>query len=429
MKKILSLMIAAIMLIGCVSVSLAEEAPTGFTAELRLALQEDTVRQLMGEAEKADEMAKAITKLINSLSILLTSDGVDSEFFVNVNDEALINALVLKNTDGMLMYSNLFPNYAINTANEDGVTLNGIPELNIDKEKLLAEINETYQGIFNKITDSISDPEDVEDTFFNKKFTSRRVVNMTAKEIMALLNEALNELVKKEEMASLFEQLGNAGININVEDINSEIENPDEEEIPETSIEIFDNGTDMVMRIIATKSASHSESNGSSIGSIMGMNISSGSSESHEEKVTMLIGNIDGETVAHIEADEAQFDISANAETTNIVALLNAAGLPTRLDLTTGKKEYGTDIAFNISINDATLLSGFCGITNVSSMTGSVSRDTTKIISMQDLTNPESEGYSGFMTDVMTSIGGLLGKILQAVPEAAPIFESMQQPQ
>ena len=103
MKKILSLMIAAIMLIGCVSVSLAEEAPTGFTAELRLALQEDTVRQLMGEAEKADEMAKAITKLINSLSILLTSDGVDSEFFVNVNDEALINALVLKNTDGMLM--------------------------------------------------------------------------------------------------------------------------------------------------------------------------------------------------------------------------------------------------------------------------------------------------------------------------------------
>lgn len=429
MKKILSLMIAAIMLIGCVSVSLAEEAPTGFTAELRLALQEDTVRQLMGEAEKADEMAKAITKLINSLSILLTSDGVDSEFFVNVNDEALINALVLKHTDGMLMYSNLFPNHTIKSDNEDAIRLNGIPELNIDKEKLLAEINETYQGIFNKITDSISDPEDVEDTFFNTKFTSRRVVNMTAKEIMALLNEALNELVKKEEMASLFEQLGNAGININVEDINSEIENPDEEEIPETSIEIFDNGTDMVMRIIATKSESHSESNGSSIGSIMGMNISSGSSESHEEKVTMLIGNIDGETVAHIEADEAQVDISANAETTNIVALLNAAGLPTRLDLTTGKKENGTDIAFTISINDATLLSGLCGITNVSSMTGSVSLDSTNVISMQDLTNPESEGCSGFMTDVMTSIGGLLGKILQAVPEAAPIFESMQQPQ
>lgn len=429
MKKFLSLMIAAIMLAGCVSFSMAEEAPEGFTAKVTLALQEDTIKQLMGGAEEAKEATKAIVKLMNSLSILATSDGVDSEISVLLEDNLLIQALVLKDDNGMVLHSNLFPNYAINVPNEEIGGLSGVPQLDVNQEKLMAEIEETYKGIFDKIAASISEPEAADVTFFDKHFDSRRSVDMSAKDIMTLLYESIGELVQKEEMASLLKQLGEAGVNVKVEDIMAQIDQLKEEEIPETSIDIYDNGVDTVLQILSAQSINRGEntSNSSfSIGGIGGVGTSTGTNEAYDETVKALIGNIDGDTVAQIESGEAQVEIKASKGIITLEGTGDAGGLPMQFNVSIVENENGTDIGLSLMANGSLLLSAQCSVTKGSAMTGNIPTEGKNYLPLQDISNPESENYAAFMTEVMNSVGGLLGKIMEAAPELAPLFNNLQ---
>ena len=476
MKKLVSVALALCLLAVCMSVGVAEEESAAFTMDIGLSMNENAASIFTGGEEDhaagvgdlineaGEGISAAIAKIINNIGINVVSDGVDTEAVLAFGGKPAAQFAILKDGDSMVVYSDLFPSFAIRIDN-DSASAVGIPEFKVDEEALEKEVNESFQVVYDKILESISEPVTFNELFFDTLFTTRKTVDISYTDMATLFHDAFLDLMQKEQMSSLLQQLSAVGITISTDDVDQALKNIKEsDDIPEINMEVFENDNkDILVQIIAPKtvSTSTSESTGVSglgfgtattsssssstetesmavssgesmgiaglLGVSIGVGASSSHSESHTEDMLIQIGTISDSPVMHIEAEGMEMDLKTAGDTIDAVLKTVFQDAPAAVNLTVKKQDNGSEAVFTLTINDTELLSGRCDVREGAELTGSMSIEGKKIVSMNDLMNPESEDYAAFMTDLQTGGTTLLGVLFEAVPEAATLFGTPQQ--
>ena len=150
MKKLFALMLALMLTLAGVSAVSAEDAAPAASSSgsitLSMTLNEEAIAALAGASDETSaKLISSIVGLVNSLSITTTSDGVDAEMFVNVNDQSVAGLAVLKDTDKMFLLSDIFPNYilkidqqAMAGASGESAGSIGMPQISLDPAQMAA---------------------------------------------------------------------------------------------------------------------------------------------------------------------------------------------------------------------------------------------------------------------------------------------------
>ncbi len=290
MKKVFSVLLVLCMAF-CAASAFADDPSGEVTINLRLAMKDGATGMFTEGMEGGEAVSAAIEKIINNLGLSVVSDGSDAEAVIMIGEKAAVQFAVRKDDNGVIIYSDLFPSFAVRVDN-DSASAVGIPEIKVDEEALEKEVNDSFQELFDKITGKISEPASINEMFFDTLFTASRTVDISSVELATLLHDTFLDLLQKEQMSSLIEQLSKTGVSISMEDIDKALEEfKTSDDIPEINIEVFENDAkDLLIQITSPKSVSTSSSVSSGIAGILsvgtGESFSSSSGETTESSST-----------------------------------------------------------------------------------------------------------------------------------------------
>lgn len=223
MKKLFSLLVALMMMACCVG-AVAEAVPaeemepatfgsenlTGvslpYTVDLDISLNWDMLNLLLAMmAPDADqEVVGLVLSLVDNLGMKDVVTDAGEEVSFTLNDQPIITMGYSESEQEAVVVSDLFPNYALTMPLEEG-----IDRVDVDLEALMEALLPYIMEIGVKVNDYVVGVEEGEYTVEGHTFTSRTKVQMTDKEVDAMMGELLAKLQQDETvMALLSEQLG-----------------------------------------------------------------------------------------------------------------------------------------------------------------------------------------------------------------------------
>ena len=288
MKKILALVLALMLALSCTGV-LAEairidtpvetetkelpEVDLGsgmLTATAALRLDEATVTALISMAagslpEEVSTILPAVFSFINNLSIQAGIFQNGAQVDVLLKDTSVAALGFAATNDGLVAGSDLIPNYLVTVSNETIQQLmemvsqmtNQTSELfnGIDTEALTNAVMPHIAAAIAEFQGKIGEPEAGEFEFEGATFTTRIPVNMTSKELVALVLNTLKDILSEEAVAEFVEtvqaavnmRLGDSNpINLNLDEIlasleqaAADIENTPDENQPDLTLALY----------------------------------------------------------------------------------------------------------------------------------------------------------------------------------------------
>lgn len=418
MKKLFALMLALMLTLAGVSAVSAEDAApaasSGGSITLSMTLNEEAIAALAGASDETSaKLISSIVGLVNSLSITTTSDGVDAEMFVNVNDQSVAGLAVLKDTDKMFLLSDIFPNYilkidqqAMAGASGESAGSIGMPQISLDPAQMAA-MAEPITKLMNDIMGKVGEAEAVEEVGFDTVFTVKNPIKMTTKEALSMVLTAAKEIVAQEGFSSLIGQLKAQGmpISFSAEDIDKKIEelgNTKEEDLPVLNAAIYSNEAQDSMFVVE-------ETKG-------------------EETVTVVTASIQGGFAMTIDVPgKLSYIMHVTAEGTMDMNMQFSPQEGVVIDIEGSfiGNEEGFIGAFDVKMNETEL--GTLSIAGAPNgvLSGSFKLEGKTEVSIADLADQTSEKYQGFMTDVMTGVMTAMTKITQVFPDFANIMQMM----
>lgn len=418
MKKLFALMLALMLtLAGVSAVSAEDAAPVASSSgsiTLSMTLNEEAIAALAGASDETSaKLISSIVGLVNSLSITTTSDGVDAEMFVNVNDQSVAGLAVLKDTDKMFLLSDIFPNYilkidqqAMAGASGESAGSIGMPQISLDPAQMAA-MAEPITKLMNDIMGKVGEAEAVEEVGFDTVFTVKNPIKMTTKEALSMVLTAAKEIVAQEGFSSLIGQLKAQGmpISFSAEDIDKKIEelgNTKEEDLPVLNAAIYSNEAQDSMFVVE-------ETKG-------------------EETVTVVTASIQGGFAMTIDVPgKLSYIMHVTAEGTMDMNMQFSPQEGVVIDIEGSfiGNEEGFIGAFDVKMNETEL--GTLSIAGAPNgvLSGSFKLEGKTEVSIADLADQTSEKYQGFMTDVMTGVMTAMTKITQVFPDFANIMQMM----
>ena len=415
MKKLLSLILALMMALACVSAvaeqdAAAPAASSAGTIALKVTLVPEAISALLGAAdENTAAIAQAVVDLVNNLDISMTSDGVDAEMIISLKEQPVLGMAVLKDTDKMFILSNLFPNYILKVgAGSAGSGVPSMPQISLDPEQLSALLA-PVTNLIAEMQTKIGEPEAVEANFFDTPFTVRIPINITAKEAALMGLNAVKQIVSQEGFAQLLEQIKGMGLPINLSfdasSIDSAIENVNntkDEDAPHLGAAVYSNESGDALTVInVAKDA---------------------------DTISVIAGSLAGGTVYEINVPGKAYCLMHSFVDGSALMNLQFAAQQGMLVTITGaftSDETGFVGSLNVALNELDLGSIVVTGMPIGVLSGSFTTEGKTEIDVAALSDQSNEAAQGFMTDVQTGLITLLSNLVQAVPGLAGLMSQM----
>lgn len=418
MKKLFALMLALMLALAGVSAAGAEDAAAADAAvqpsygsgtiSLEVKLNKDAVIAMAGGAgnEQAAKMIGSIIDLVNDLQLVMTSDGVDAEAFLNLKEKPIVGMAVLRDTDKMFILSDLFQNYILKV---DQQNMAGVmPQISIDPEQAAA-MAAPVAKFQSELTAKIGLPEAVEESYYGTPFTVKTPINMTAKEGALMLLGIVKELASQEAFTSMIKQLSAMGLKVelNPEQIDKTIEeitNKDDKDLPVLNAAIYGNPDDDSLVVVDV------------------------SKEGSEYNVTTISGKVAGNDVVEVLAGEKLHLLAQAASDGSASLSLTAApqeGMLLNIEGTFLSAEGGFTGGLTVSVNDVELGSLLISGIKDGILSGEFTTEGKTELNVADMQDQTNEAAKGFMTDVMTGVMTLMSRIVAVNPDFATILQSM----
>ncbi len=241
-KSLLALLLVMIMACCAVFTAGAESIlPIGdsaFSVSAGVEINQDGFAQLMAKSGQSipvqPELLNAVISIINNTTIKATVAGKAAQAEVLMKDTPVVTIAGQLGDNGVTVVTDLLPSYAVVVSNEEiqqlveqlksSLASSGINfDLNEDDlQYLLNTVLTQATPAIMKITTSFGPEEAGEWAYEGVTFTSRQPLNMTTKELVVTVLEAVNNIVSDAKVQSI---LGNFGIKPEQLNLTSTLEN------------------------------------------------------------------------------------------------------------------------------------------------------------------------------------------------------------
>lgn len=413
MKKLLAIFMALVLCVtGMLSAAFAEEAaalsPATYTVHLNLNSQ---IAALFSNAADENSLTQvsAICDVINNLGIQVITDGVDGELILSLADQPVATSAFLKDDNGIIILSELFPNSILFLSQEDLSAMTG--QVSLDPELVASLFTEPFAKVSLEIMSHVGTPEAVEETIHDVVFNVKTPLDMTAKELILLLLNTAKEITSSEDFAKLQETLKQMNVNFDAASIDQTIEeitNTSEEDMAVMDAAVYSNEAgDSVTRIVLTKD---------------------------EQSIVVLFGTVGELTVVDADALN-QLKLELHIDKAGAVNLSLDYASPDSMAISVAgvitPDENGVSGDFKVSLSGMDMLAVTFRQDNSGTLTGALSGEDKAEYTLADLQDTTGEKYTAFMGDLQVGLLKVLGKAAQAVPSVAVLLQSMMptQPQ
>lgn len=252
-KSLLSLLLVMIMACCAVFTAGAESflpgADSAFSVSAGIEINQDGFNSLIAKtgastASMPPELMNAVFSIINNTTIKATVKGNAAQCEVLMKDTPIINIAGQVADDGLTIVTDLLPNYAVYISNEEiqklmeqlqaSMAASGISfDINPDDIQYIASVVIAQATpVITKIMTSFGPEESGEWTFDGASFTTRQPLNMTTKELLTSVMEAVSNIVSDAKVQSI---VGGFGIKPEQLDVSSAVEslkNTNEADLP-----------------------------------------------------------------------------------------------------------------------------------------------------------------------------------------------------
>lgn len=430
MKKLLALMLALMLALGCVSAVNAEDAAAGTvdavpetaaassgTIHLKISLNADTIAAMTGATdESAAKQAAMIVEIINALGITMTSDGKDAEMIVSANDTPVAGLGVIRNDDKMLLVSEMFPSYALAVDQNAMGSLTGgaagspaggftMPQISMSEEQMAA-LMEPVTKLVADLQAKVGEPEQVDEAMYGAAFTVKVPINLTTKELIQTVLPAVKEVVSQEAFTSVLEQLKAQGMKIDFspEDIDKKIEefsSKTDDELPVMDAAIYSNeGGDSVFALLLTQD---------------------------EKALAVNAGSVAGGFVTEVGYNEDFHMLLQGAGNDMTLSMLirTKDGMEIGIDGAASGSDEGFQADFAVKLNGSDLGTLTVDGTPGGVLSGNYSAEGRTEIAVTDLQNAENEAAQGFMKEIRTGWMMTVMKAAQVIPSVMQMMQEM----
>ena len=228
-KSLLALLLVMIMACCAVFTAGAESIlPIGdsaFSVSAGVEINQDGFAQLMAKSGQSipvqPELLNAVISIINNTTIKATVAGKAAQAEVLMKDTPVVTIAGQLGDNGVTVVTDLLPSYAVVVSNEEiqqlieqlksSLASSGI-NFNLNEDDLQYLLNTVLTQAtpaIMKITTSFGPEEAGEWAYEGVTFTSRQPLNMTTKELVVTVLEAVNNIISDAKVQSI---LGNFGI-------------------------------------------------------------------------------------------------------------------------------------------------------------------------------------------------------------------------
>ena len=420
MKKLLAIILAMALALAGTAAAFAEAAPAeeaaqaaaplfgAGTIKIKATLNPEWISALTagsagGQDEAASGQVGLIAGLLSSTVITAASDGATAELVVSMNDQPVAGAGLSPEADKLLIYSDLFPHYAIAVNQSSAAGLK--PQINADPEQLAA-LTAPFAKVIAELQAKAGAPEEVDEAMYGAQFTVKTPVDITVKEAELMILNALKEMASQESFASIIEQLNARGMNIQIspekiDESIADVTGKADEEFPAADVANYSNQEgDAVTVILLTQ---------------------------NDQAVRLAAGSIAGGILLDIDAGE-QLKLFIQGAGTDAVINFSAAaqnGMKVDVDGSIIQKENVVTAAFLVKLNGAEAGTVTIEASPEAALSGAYTPADRTEISPEELQDTAGEAYQSFITDFSIGMLGVMSKIATAVPETAPLFQQL----
>lgn len=253
MKKILAMMLAMMLALGCVGAFAEEAQNASFTAYCETEINQEALAALLpalGMDESMVSTVQSIVPLISNLSEKVSFDGSALQFDMLLKDTAIATVGARLGEAGAEIVSNLIPSYKLTVSAETVNSLlskltseSGELSLNFDPEALMGELT----GIMNKYMDSFAaaitagEPEACELEYDGYKFNVVTPVEVDVKALASTIANLLKDVISNETIMGALTSAGSmANLDMSsLQETIAKLENPTDEDLPEVNFVIY----------------------------------------------------------------------------------------------------------------------------------------------------------------------------------------------
>ena len=459
MKKILALMLALMMALSCtgvlaeatrIDIPVTEPEPETapeitvnadlgegvFTTTASLSLDTETVLMLVNMMAPVDEeklpLITSVLNVLNNASGKLSLFANGAQVDVQLKETPVISFAGAATEDGgtLVVGSDLIPNYLLLVSQEYVQQLveqymaqfqamigqyAGAAQ-NIDMQALMMAVMPHVQAFAESLSAHVGEPEMGEYTFEDTAFQVKIPINLTVKEVFALISDLIHGILAEEAVADVVAAVNSAATGlVNVDDILARLdelvadiqETPDEEQ-PAMEIALY----------------SGADENGYNTNMYFTADLSK-----DDQTMSVAGGKVNGKVYGHLNVyEQLTVDAYAGAGEEGISASLKVSfsGI------------YAGVEAQIASLQDVTVALYFMNpmapvaVVKVVTVPGAESTlaldgEGKTVVSLEDLMNDETrEVSSGLMMDVMYyGLSGVMAKAAQIMPEEVTALMSL----
>ena len=412
MKKIIALLLALIMALGCVGAFAEEASQPAFTMSFESKVNVEAISQLLpmlGVDESAAAALQAILPLLAETNgqIVIADNG--AQFDLGLKGQTVLTVAGEMTESGIALASDILPSYVITLAKETVEQM--LQQFTAQSEDAMANVDmnavvESLTGYFMQfasvVTTAVSngEPEVGEFVFedLDLTFNCRMPIEIDMEAIKAAALTLVEQLKNDESFASLISALGSKGISVDI------TENP-EIVVPEVTVYAYANV----------------DEEGNNIGEVNMVTVEV-ASEGQTVNVTVLM---EGQNVVvYVEMPEQNISVTARVEPNDsgifVSFVMNAAGVQAAETLTVTMGEaiqlYSETYLFDMENPIAT---------DLVTLATSGERDFTvldenkaEIAVEQLMADTEGEIAGALLGDVMSNgLGALLTKVSEIMPD------------
>lgn len=426
MKKILALLVALMMALSC-TLALAEESEIAFpgiTIASELDVDTEAATQLLtafGVAEDQLPVAQAVLALLDAVSeqLIVADGGVEYDLAFNGNSALTLGGAL--DESGITVVSSLFPSYVLTLSQEtlsallEQVFASASEELKglegIDFEGLTKAVSDYSEELINSLTAAVTTGEPVQENYEidGHQFNVKVPMNVDMDAIAAALQKFVDQINSDEAVKAAMSSLEGMGIKAPAEDTSNLFGG---EAQPAVAAELY-------------------------------MNIDDQGNDNGDTYVLVTVtpnGADTPATLVHVLVSNDIPEVTVEIPESNTVAKFTYAptddGIGCNLDVNANGMYIGvvanysmTDVitlACDLYVMDDTkpLLSEITTLTFEGALGISLDADGRTVVAIEDLMGENaSEAASGLLMDVLGGLGGLIGTITEAVPEAASLSD------
>jgi hypothetical protein len=359
-------------------------------------------KMILGGDEAKIAKLNQVIDFVNSMEYKVLYDGTDAEGFISAKGEDLASFLMLRDENGLKLYSDMFPSYCFDVRKED---IKGVmPQMpaNVDMSKMTQAFAAPMMKLMSGIR--FGAPETVEETLFETEFVAKTPIDMSLKEMALLGLNTVKEVMENEEIAKLLESMKDKGMDFSVDQIDQAIkavEESKDEEVPSVDAGMYTNmNNDMVIKVDVSQNG---ELVSHSVGGKVGDNAVS----------EVQIGN------------QAYIYVKAGKGGVNVI--IRAKGMEMGINAVPEKRENGVAVVTTISLMGMEMAKSESELINGATLTGKFNTEGKQAITVKELLAKKKELAKELVNDAKINYMTVLKEKIQKIaPEMMPIFSSVE---